>query len=271
MNKLLLLPAIGTALSTLNVNAAIIFNASTTNSGVVGNDFNLDSNSFTGTTGALSLTTVATPVPAPNGNTSGNNNASGLVSNENIDTLNGSPLVVTDTVTLKLAVSSTTGVTNLRANGIEFGLSPEGTGFRPDANLIFQIDADNDTSGMALGNISALTLNAAGWAVTEASLADGFDVNLVADNSGYTFTINGIQEVGNLTNTTLSYSNTFTENQFIDNFGGGHIYYTRQGSNGTANVNISEFSIDVTSVPEPSTSVLLGLLALGGMFTRRRA
>ncbi|MDB4507170.1 PEP-CTERM sorting domain-containing protein [Akkermansiaceae bacterium] len=281
MNKLVF-PAIGAVFSLLNANAATIFDASTSNSNVVTNNFNLSSNSFTGTTGALVLTTVAAPNASIPGNTSGNNNASGLASSQDIDTLMGGlGLVSTDTVTMTMTVSSTTGANNLRANGIEFGMSPNGTAFRPTnasgdpgINLIFQIDADNDDSGMALGNITSgdgTLLNAAGWAVTEASLADGFTMTLVADSAGFNFTLTDIQEFGNLTNTTLTFGSTFAGTEFIDNFGGGHLYYARQGSNGTVDVNLSEFSIDVTSaIPEPSTA-LLSFLGFAGLLRRRRA
>ncbi|MEN8865765.1 MAG: PEP-CTERM sorting domain-containing protein [Akkermansiaceae bacterium] len=261
MNKFLLLPAIGVAFSSLNVKATVVFDASTTNVNVVGNAVGLLSNNLYDdpSTGALTLSSV----------TLSNNNASGLASADDIDTLKGTPLLATDTVTMTLGISDST-LNNIRANGIEFGMSPNGTGFRPASNLIFQIDADNDASGMAIGNIPALTLNVAGWGVTEASLGDGFTATLVANNAGYTFTLSDIQEVGNLTNTTLSYSNTFSGTEFIDNFGGGHLYYTRQIATGEGDVNISEFSIDVTSIPEPSTTALLGLLTLGSVFKRRR-
>ncbi|MBK1855612.1 PEP-CTERM sorting domain-containing protein [Verrucomicrobiaceae bacterium 5K15] len=262
LNQLLLVPTLGAVSLLHSAHAAIIYNASTSNSGIVGNAVNLTSNSFTGTTGALTVTTDA----------SGNNNASGIASNDDINTLKGSALLATDTVTMKMIVTNTTGVNNLRANGIEFGMSPNGTGFRPAENLIFQIDADNDDSGMAIDNFydPDLTLNVAGWAVTEASLADGFTVTLVADSDGFTFTLFDIEEVGNLSNTTLSYSNTFTGSQFVDNFGGGHMYYTRQGTAGEVDVNISEFSIDVTPIPEPSAAGLLGLSGLALILRRRR-
>ncbi|MDB0068613.1 PEP-CTERM sorting domain-containing protein [Akkermansiaceae bacterium] len=271
MNKLIF-PAIGTVFSLLNANAATIFDASTSNSNVVTNNFNLSSNSFTGTTGALVLTTVAAPNASVPGNTSGNNNASGLASSQDIDTLMGGlGLVSTDTVTMTMTVSSTTGANDLKANGIEFGMSSDGTSFRPAGNLLLQIDADNDNSGMAINGITSLTINAAGWAVTEASLADGFTVTLVADSAGFNFTLTDIQEFGNLTNTTLIFGSTFAGTEFIDNFGGGHLYYARQGSNGTVDVNLSEFSIDVTSaIPEPSTA-LLSFLGFAGLLRRRRA
>lgn len=212
MNKFLLLPAIGVAFSSLNVEATVIFDASTTNVNVFSNAVGLLSNTLSGdpSTGAFTLSSV----------TLSNNNASGLASVDNIDTLKGTSLLATDTVTMTLGTSDST-LNNLRANGIEFGMSPNGSGFRPASNLIFQIDADNDVSGMAIGNIPALTLDVAGWGVTEANLEDGFTATLVANNAGYTFILNDIQEVGNLTNTTLSYSNTFSGTEFIDNFGGG--------------------------------------------------
>ena len=267
--KKLVFPAIGTLFSLLSANAALIFNADTTNSGIVGNNFNLDSNTFSGSTGALTLTTVA--APGTPGNQSGNNNASGLASNDDINTLKGSPLLATDTVTMTLTISSTVGANNLRANGIEFGMSSDGTGFRPDPNLIFQIDADQDASGMALNNFVGLGLNAAVWAVTEASLADGFTVTLVADSAGFNFTLTDIIDAGDAGITTRSFGSTFAGTEFIDNFGTGHIYYTRQGSNGTVDVNISEFSIDVTPVPESSSFALFGLSGLGLLLRRRRA
>lgn len=269
MNKLIF-PAIGTVFSLLNVNAAIIFDADTTNANVVGNNFNLGSNTLAGTTGALTLTTAATAQPAPNGNTSGNNNMSGLASNDDIDTLLGRGLVATDMVTMMMTISSTDQ--NLRANGIEFGMSPNGTGFRPVGNLLFQIDDAGAPSGIAINGITSDVVNIAGWAVTESSLVNGFTITMVADSAGFNFTLTDIQEVGNLTNTTISYGNTFAGTEFIDNFGGGHLYYAVQGSNGGGDVNISELSIDVTSasIPEPSTA-LLSFLGFAGLLRRRRA
>ena len=149
-------------------------------------------------------------------------------------------------------------------------MSPNGTGFRPVGNLIFQIDAEQDDSGMAIDGITPLTINAAGWAVTESGLHDGYTVTLVANSAGFTFTLSDITETGNITNTELSYSNTFAGTEFIDNFGGGHIYYTRQGSAGTATDFISEFSIDVTPIPEPSSTALLGLGGLALILRRRK-
>jgi len=266
INKLIL-PAIGAVFTSLNLNAAVIYDASLTNTGIVDNNANLTSQVLTGSTGALVLTV----------DQSGNNHAAGIGSNEDINTLKGSSLLATDTVTITLSVTSTTG--NISANGIEFGMSPmapvvgdnsDTSDFRPANNLIFQIDDAGADSGMAIDNFTGLGLNDAGWGVTEASLADGFTISLVANSSGFNFTLSDIVENGG-TATTLSYGNSFTGSQFVDNFGGGHLYFTRQLQNTNSGVtNFGNVTIDVTPIPEPSTTALFGFSGFALLLRRRR-
>lgn len=263
INKLIF-PAIGAALSLLNANAATIFDGTTTNVNLVANSSGPSVNSISGTTGALVVNTIS----------SSNLSSTGIAGMDDINTLNGSALVATDVVTMQLTVSSITGANDITGNGIEFGISPNGTGFRPSNTLMLRLPQNGTTAGMSLNNVLGLATNVAGWAPVESSLVDGFGITLVADNSGFIFTLTDIQEVGNITNTTLSYSSTFTGTQFVDNFGGGHIYFTRQGgalvAGSEVDVNISEFSIDVSPIPEPSAA-LLSFLGLAGFLRRRRA
>ncbi|MDF1824130.1 MAG: PEP-CTERM sorting domain-containing protein [Verrucomicrobiales bacterium] len=201
-----------------------------------------------------------------------NNNNTGIASIDSIDTLLGTALAATDVVTLNATITSTG---NLRANGIEFGLSPSGTDFRPVNNLLFRTDVDGDPSGMALNNFPGLGSTDAGFGVDEASLRDGFNIALVADVNGFTVTITDVigTQAGFVGDTTLIYnqSTAFTGNEFLDNFGGGHIYLTAQGNNITT--TLSDFSIDVTPVPEPSTVGLMLLLTGSGLllYHRRRS
>ncbi len=157
----------------------------------------------------------------------GQNNA-GIASKENIDELsaayNGGSLSDTDTVVLTFDYES---VGDITANGIELGISPNGTGFRPDGNFFFVIDDNGAASGMAQGNVLGIGVNDAVFGFLESSLSDGFTATLTANTNGFTFDFADVVVTGS-GQTTASYSGTFTGNQFLDIFSTGHMYSTTQ-------------------------------------------
>ena len=183
----------------------------------------------------------------------------GIASQDNINSLltacNRNVLAETDTVTLTFDFASVGDIAN---NGMEFGISPNGTGFRPAGNLFFMIDDGGGLSGISGANALGLA-DDAGFGITEQSLSDGFTATLTADVNGFTFTIDNViltEVVGDSITptdaTTGSYSGVFTGTQFLDIFSTGHIYTTIQQA--TPNV-LSEFSIVVN---DPSTVGLIG-------------
>ena len=190
-------------------------------------------------------------------NTGNQNYNAGIASTQNIDTLLGRPLLETETVILKLTVDSITS--DINANGYEFGLSPNGTAFRPSGHLIFQI-RPNDATAVLAGNAFDGG-GSASFALTEASVLNGFSGTLTASASGYTF---AFTDVILASGANATYSGTFTSPaQFRDLFGGGHFYTTAQKTPADMSVSISEASINV--IPEPSTGwlFLLGALVVG--------
>lgn len=188
----------------------------------------------------------------------GNLNNAGIASkqtiNELFDAFNGGSLEETDAVVLTFEFES---VGDIAQNGIELGISPNGTGFRPAGNFFFVIDDNGALSGMAQGNVLGLGANDAGFGFTEASLSDGFTATLTADVNGFTFDFTDVVVAGS-GNTSASFSGNFTGTQFLDIFSNGHMYSTTQrGLPDPANPTVfSDFSITVDE--DSVTPFLLG-------------
>lgn len=247
-------------------NAATIFNASTSNTTLVTNGTISAANSLptlTEDSGTLTLTSNTTSL-----------DNSGFVSTQTINALNGTPLTTLDTVTIGLSVTSVTGAT-VRANGVAFGIVGQPDFFNniPGDFFLAQAEAQNSGADVQIVNNSFQDSlqGASGPDATNALIASGFDFTLVADVNGYEFTLAGVS-----TTSPISISGTFTGNEFVENFGDGHFYYSAQRINNTnASQNlISEVtvaSIDVTTIPEPSAFALVGLSGLGLLLRRRRA
>lgn len=165
----------------------------------------------------------------------------GIASQDNISSLLGRPLADTDTVTMTFVLEETSDII---ANGIELGLSPNGTGFRPEDNLSFAIDADGGNSGLSIGNVIGLSNRVLGFGFTEASVIDGFTLTLTANAEGYVFEIMDVVTTEPTAQTSAQFAGAFTGNQFLDIFSTGHIYGTVQQGTPT---RYSEFSIAINA------------------------
>jgi len=163
----------------------------------------------------------------------------GMASQDNISSLLGRPLADTDTVTMTFVLEETNDIV---ANGIELGLSPNGTGFRPEDNLALAIDAEGGNSGLSIGNVLGLSNRVLGFGFTEASVIDGFTLTLTADVEGYVFEIVDVVTTESTSRTSAQFFGTFTGSQFLDIFSTGHIYGTVQRGTPT---RYSEFSVAV--------------------------
>ena len=242
----------------------VVFNASPSNTNIFNNGvFTGGSNSLAGTVGGLSFT-----------NTNREYNNSGIVSADDLNTLAGSPLTNNEKVTFKFEVLSINGNIqsdqdfpgNPGGNGIEFGLSPNGTEFRPTGNLLLQTGSQFDGPGDKVENkivgrnFTAFNEPLSDFIVTPDSLEDGFTAMLEADSNGYTFTLRDIVNFNDASVTEVSYSGPLQGTEFVDNFGSGHIYFGAQKDAAALQINFGEVSATISpadvSEPCPMLTVL---------------
>ena len=95
-------------------------------------------------------------------------------------------------------------------------------------------------------------------------MRDGHAITLVANSSGYTFTLTGAG-TGDIT-----LSGDLTEAEFLG-LGDTNFYFDSQQFENTSLVTtFNEASIDVTTIPEPSSTALLGLGSLALILRRRK-
>lgn len=209
----------------------IIFDASTTNTTLIGNNRG-SLGTITGAPGNLVLT-----------NPTHSFNLSGITSVDDINTLKGSNLTSTDIVTITVHVSGLSGG-KLRGNGIQFGLGDTATFGDEDAGDVQVRMQPSNSRGTILTYFNGLTPIDTGYIASTAELSNGFTAILVADAKGYTFTL---ESVGNTS--PLIVSGTFTEAQFIDIVGSGHFYYSAQQYKESLVSSITQASIEITSKP----------------------
>ena len=234
--------------------AGVIYDATPANSTIVSNNA-AATGSLAGSAGALVLS-----------NTGGTFGMVGFASTDTINTMNGTALTAADTVTFSGTVTGITG--GIRANGVEFGMSPSAS-FRPNDNLIYALKAQAATSVI---QANAFQDGGVGTGKSyESHIKNGFDYTLTANAAGYTFTINDIRYSSDPSETTIVQSGTFAGNEFLDNFGTGHFYLAVQKYNSAATdtvMSISEAQISV--IPEPASLGLVAAFGGGIMFIRRR-
>ncbi|MEP4049578.1 MAG: M60 family metallopeptidase [Luteolibacter sp.] len=206
--------------------------------------------------GLLTLTGTTPDLLLDNGN--GGFNIGGFTSTQSINTLTPVNLAATDTVTMSATIDSIGGTGELRANGIDFGMSSAADlrGGGSSLNLLLGIEAANTGSDVNL--VGSFVGDAdVGFDILQSSLEDGFRITLTANSTGYRFVLTDIvvRESGK---TTAVVSGTFSGTEFVDYFSGGHFHLSAQKwNNGNLEVDLSEASIDVTSDPNPLADAML--------------
>jgi len=239
--------------------AAVIFDASPTNTTQINNAQGGTPGSVSGTPGNLTYT-----------NGTANFDFSGFTSTDDVNTLNGTALVSTDVVTATINVSSFSGA-ELRANGIDFGFNNTTVlGTAEVGDLQLRLNASNNQGAIQTFFNGGGAVNS-GSNTDVAQLTDGFTAILVADVNGYTFTIDGA------TASQLVIDGTFSGTEFVDIIGNAHFTFAQQHRNnddapnpGDLSSLITEASIEVVSIPEPSSTALLGLGGLALIMRRRK-
>ncbi len=211
-----------------------------------------------------------------------NNTHRGIVSDASFDPANSGGFTASFVVTSQ-------GVPAPGANGLFLGLtSDNGTFFRDASVSSFGLTLfGHPTRTLSEGGVSLVTNDiGAGGSAAEglilganpssiqlASLQDGFNANFSADASGWSYLIDGVNDLGGAS-TTISESGTWADEgtDFATVFGGDSDWHALASNQGGATNNTHTLVIDritVTAVPEPSSS-LLGALGICLAAARRR-
>lgn len=237
MNKLIWMATVVLGLAS-TTSATTIYSATTANSTFVHNEVQ-------GTPATGSLADGPSGIIVTNHGV--NFGMVGFTSTDTINTLNGTALTVSNTVTLKITVDDLDGT--IRANGINFGMAANAAFLSGSSSLVVGAEADNNGNDILIVS-SFQDSGDTGFDVTNAELYNGFTMTLTADVEGYTFVLDS---VGNTDPVTVS--GTFAGNEFLDYFSTGHFYYTAQQFNtGLPLVStISEATISVDTVIVPVT------------------
>jgi hypothetical protein len=248
MKKIALMAAVLTGLVGV-ASAATIYDATPDNTILVDN----------GAGGSGGITLTGAPGNLVVTNVNGSFNMGGFVSADTINILNTLNLTDTDTVTMSLTVDSITGT--WRANGVQFGMSGNTTFLSGTNNFAFGVEAGNNGSDVLLTG-SWLANGNLGFDAQEASVLDGFSMEIVAGASGYTFTLSDViianSTVAGISNgdTSATVSGTFAAGDFVNYFGSGHLYYTAQRFNTSAatdplvsTISVASIAVDVQDDP----------------------
>lgn len=252
-NKKLIITAITSLAMAGSSIAATIFSGETTNTTIVHNANQGDGGILTGSAGSLVYTSPANSF-----------NNSGFASTSDINTLLATNLLATDVITLSIIVESITG-SEFRSNGLTLGLSSSADQAGSATSDALTLLLDHNNAGTITPSGLGLALNDPLTPATNFSddlLRDGFELTVVANSSGYTFDLGGI----------LTGAGTLTEAEFLG-LGSSHFYYSSQQFSDIAMVTtFNEASISVVSlpVPEPSSTVLVGLGGLALILRRRK-
>jgi len=232
-----------------------------TGAGEVNGGFTVQGNGVGGTGTASEAGTIGTVTTA-----TGANNSSSLSS---VNSMNLAGLA--NGFTMTFVVDSIVG--NPKWNGMFLGLANANTGdVRSAGNFGFNIDSDNagtvggvklmSQDGPTSTRITVVQPVAAGT-YTLAELQDGFTASfsVLPDNS-YSYSITGlgadVSGSGTLSGTT--YAAEFAGAQYV-------VAAVQKDNNDSDTVTINLDSVTVTSIPEPSTTLLCGL---GFSFLLRR-
>ncbi|MGB0993094.1 MAG: PEP-CTERM sorting domain-containing protein [Akkermansiaceae bacterium] len=159
------------------------------------------------------------------------------------------------TFTMGLLGASTTGAVAGMAASFEYWGVNDGTGtgslVEPDETLRF----DFDGSTISLG---------AGATETASLVFDGFEgFELLNTSAGETFNITGTTN-NNVTN------QAHAGQEALNSFTGFENTFTYGGSNGAMRIGGVRAQVTITTVPEPSSALLLGLGSLAVVMRRRR-
>jgi len=218
-----------------------------------------------------------------NATNSGNNNAVFIDSSSggSVSTLLGRALKTTDVVTVSGTVASAD--VDYRANGVEFGLT-SGAGFRPQPNMLLQIDADGARGGLGPGFGTPTPGSGDDRAqtpgVTEASLNNGYSFVATYSATDIVYTVSNIitvnttgSEPAGATSFSFSLSDAAAADaslssaldDYVANYsnlvGDSFAYFSHQNSGGGTSSTFSSFEIAVTS----TETVLLGDVNLDGI------
>jgi hypothetical protein len=228
MKKIIYISAVAIGLVG-SAQSAEIWSATTANTTVIDSEYSSTGPAtLSGTEGNLVLTS-----------SNGGFNADGFASTADINTLNGTALVDTDTVTIKLTVDSISG--DLRANGVTFGMFSSAEAATTDTGMLIGAKMANQGSAVNI-RASFQDIGDTGFFATDAELYDGFTMTLTANAAGYTFVLESVGATSPIT-----VSGTFAGTEFLDHFGSGHFYFSAQKFNtGPVSTTISEASISVT-------------------------
>ena len=274
MRKSFITLAGASALMLGSAQAAVIFEAADGNVSLWNNN-----TAITGASSAVSGNTATGDMDLTV--TGGNFSYAGFASNDDVNTLLGRPLADTDTVVLTV----TTGILSqngdggeLRSQGFRIGFSAStatnggATSGTSTDQLIIAVGGGGNSGNVGLQTSdNAGPASGGGFQIQRPSANDGLTITITANSAGWTASF--IDVLSSNTNPVADLTGSFAPGEFTSFIGGGHLYagfQQRFGGASGVTVPMEVASLDVTSVPEPSSFALLALSSLG-LFRRRRA